>query len=845
MWKNKGEQSLYSHPHLNINSRSTDRRPVYQPLRLKSFGKPFLGINSYTSPNFHPSSCFHTVHSENSPIKPRIVTIIKPGSNPLRKITLLLNRRSVQTFEQLVADISEALGFPRWKNDRIRKLYNLKGKEIRSVLDFFSGDDAFIALGKERLTIKDIEIVLNELYPDRSFILSKDDYEKLHKLDNKILNVDSRYKEQDITNNKDDLMLYGWVTKNSVNEQTKSNKSEKRKSKRCDVDRNEANHEKTCMKTKVDGHCYKQKNLLNKLSKLSLNCTCEHGRTHKCKKLHRDFDNDETDTAEFQLCNLGKEEKVGHYRPLPPINSLDLSKCEDCQNQDNTPNKEHMKNQHTPDRNRCSNYKLTMAKTAAEHIEDFLDDPNESTLSLGENNTGMAIVDFQTCLFKKEEKKEHCKCLPPINSLATVKCSAYQIPAEKRDSSRLKLQRDFPLCQNLDSPESGMHNKNEKTHCKESIKSQCTTDREDYNDWKPTSYSTMKTTKRHIEDFLVDPNKSMLSLEPTNTMPHDCFDKEEATNSTDSSSQQKPTHTHRFPVHEEQGGIFHIKRICCIKDKTDIENYYEIGRTIGFGNFAVVKECRPRKEYMEYAMKIIDKSKLKGKEEIIGNEVRIMKCLSHPNIVKLLDDYETNTEIYLILEYVKGGDLFDAINESIKFTEHDAALMMADLCKALEYIHSKHIVHRDVKPENLLVQHYTNGSTTLKLTDFGLAAYVSEPLFAVCGTPTYVAPEILSEKGYGLEVDMWATGVMLYILLCGFPPFRSKERNQEELLQIIQLGVFDFLSPFWDNISVEAKDLVSKLLELHPLKRYSAKSVLQHNWICSRRLMNNQNHDEQ
>ncbi|XP_012892593.1 PREDICTED: serine/threonine-protein kinase DCLK3-like [Dipodomys ordii] len=131
----------------------------------------------------------------------------------------------------------------------------------------------------------------------------------------------------------------------------------------------------------------------------------------------------------------------------------------------------------------------------------------------------------------------------------------------------------------------------------------------------------------------------------------------------------------------------------------------------------------------------------------------------------------------------------------------------------------------------LQVQRNEDKSTTLKLADFGLAKHAARPIFTVCGTPTYVAPEILSEKGYGLQVDMWAAGVILYILLCGFPPFRSPERDQDELFSIIQLGHFEFLAPYWDNISDAAKDLVSRLLVVDPQKRSTAHQVLQHPWI--------------
>ncbi|NWX20640.1 DCLK3 kinase, partial [Aegotheles bennettii] len=297
-------------------------------------------------------------------------------------------------------------------------------------------------------------------------------------------------------------------------------------------------------------------------------------------------------------------------------------------------------------------------------------------------------------------------------------------------------------------------------------------------------------------------------------------------------------------------GLENTSRRHAIKNRTDVEKHYEIGRTIGDGNFAVVKECRRCDSNQIYAMKIVDKSKLKGKEDMMESEILIIRSLSHPNIVSLIEVYETEAEIYLILEYVPGGDLFDAIIESVKFTEHDAAVMITDLCEALVYIHSKNIVHRDLKPENLLasigkhisyVQHNADKSTTLKLADFGLAKQVTKPIFTVCGTPTYVAPEILAEKGYGLEVDMWAAGVILYILLCGFPPFRSQDRDQEELFQIIQLGHYEFLSPYWDNISAAAKDLITRLLIVDPQKRYTARQVLQHPWIRTAGKTNSRN----
>ncbi|PVD35815.1 hypothetical protein C0Q70_02784 [Pomacea canaliculata] len=241
-----------------------------------------------------------------------------------------------------------------------------------------------------------------------------------------------------------------------------------------------------------------------------------------------------------------------------------------------------------------------------------------------------------------------------------------------------------------------------------------------------------------------------------------------------------------------------------VANDTVVMERYDLGRTMGDGNFAIVRWARHRATGQEFAMKVIDKPKLKGKEHMVENEIDIMKDCNHPNIVKLYEEYETADKIYLVMELVKGGDLFDAITQSVKFGEVDSA----------------HMVHRN-----------KDTSITLKLADFGLAMEVKELIFTVCGTPTYVAPEILTESGYGLEVDMWAVGVITYILLCGFPPFRSPDRNQTELFEYIKAGAYEFLSPYWDNVSESAKDLIRRLLVVDKSKRYTAVDVLSHPWI--------------
>ncbi|KAI4884489.1 hypothetical protein NFI96_030926 [Prochilodus magdalenae] len=266
---------------------------------------------------------------------------------------------------------------------------------------------------------------------------------------------------------------------------------------------------------------------------------------------------------------------------------------------------------------------------------------------------------------------------------------------------------------------------------------------------------------------------------------------------------------------------------------------YKVGKVIGDGNFAVVKECVERSTGKEFALKIIDKNKCRGKEHLIENEVAVLRRVKHPNIIMLIEELDTPSELCLVMELVKGGDLFDAITSSTKYTERDASAMVYNLAAALKYLHRMSIVHRDIKPENLLVCEYPDGTRSLKLGDFGLATVVEGPLYTVCGTPTYVAPEIIAESGYGLKVDIWAAGVITYILLCGFPPFRSENNQQEDLFDQILQGHLEFPSPYWDNITHSAKELIGRMLQVNVEARYTAEDILCHPWVTEDAAMEN------
>lgn len=268
---------------------------------------------------------------------------------------------------------------------------------------------------------------------------------------------------------------------------------------------------------------------------------------------------------------------------------------------------------------------------------------------------------------------------------------------------------------------------------------------------------------------------------------------------------------------------------------TDIHKYYKIHEKLGFGSFAVVKRAVRKADKAQFAVKEIKKSSLDEKEmETVMDEVSIMRELDHPNCVKLIDMFESPKKVYMVLELLTGGELFDRIVKKGNFTEREASEVMKTLTGAIQYLHGKKIVHRDLKPENLLYSSPSDDAQ-IKVTDFGLAKATSKDkvikMHTACGTPGYVAPEVLRSRPYGPAVDMWSLGVILYILLCGFPPFYHQDTT--ELYKLIKTGKYEFPNPWWQNISDGAKDLVTKLLTLEPAKRATPDDVLKHPWISN------------
>jgi serine/threonine protein kinase len=258
--------------------------------------------------------------------------------------------------------------------------------------------------------------------------------------------------------------------------------------------------------------------------------------------------------------------------------------------------------------------------------------------------------------------------------------------------------------------------------------------------------------------------------------------------------------------------------------------YYKFGRKLGSGAFSVVHTATHRDTRKQVAVKCIAKAGLSEAEVIaLKQEVEIMAHLDHPNLVPLLDYYEEEKYYYIVTPLCTGGELFDALVKRKSYTEDDARLVMKKLASAIAYIHSLGIVHRDLKPENILLKTSAPGAEIM-IADFGFARPLkgSRPGTA-CGTPGYVAPEVVKGQPYGSEVDCWSLGVIFYILLCGYPPFPGN--NHAIILEKVVHADYKFDSPSWDEVSDEAKDLVRKLLDVNRETRLTANGILNHPWI--------------
>ncbi|KAF2112476.1 kinase-like domain-containing protein [Lophiotrema nucula] len=283
----------------------------------------------------------------------------------------------------------------------------------------------------------------------------------------------------------------------------------------------------------------------------------------------------------------------------------------------------------------------------------------------------------------------------------------------------------------------------------------------------------------------------------------------------------------RYPLHRETNGF---------------RQQYRILEQLGKGHFASVYLCVEKSTGVRYAVKVFTKRSgpgEKSKVDGLQQEIAVLMGVSHPALLCLKDTFDEDDGVYLVLELAPEGELFNWIVMKQKLTEAEARKVFVQLFQAVKYLHERSIVHRDIKPENILL---TDKNLHVKLADFGLAKIIGEESFTttLCGTPSYVAPEILetsNHRRYTRAVDVWSLGVVLYICLCGFPPFSDElysPENPYTLSQQIKMGRFDYPSPYWDSVGDPALDLIDRMLAVDVEQRVTIDQCLEHPWTTQR-----------
>ncbi|XP_043552049.1 ribosomal protein S6 kinase alpha-2 isoform X2 [Chiloscyllium plagiosum] len=264
---------------------------------------------------------------------------------------------------------------------------------------------------------------------------------------------------------------------------------------------------------------------------------------------------------------------------------------------------------------------------------------------------------------------------------------------------------------------------------------------------------------------------------------------------------------------------------------------YELKEDVGVGSYSVCKRCVHKLTAVDYAVKIIDKSKRDPSEEI---EI-LLRYGQHPNIITLKDVYDDGKYLYLVMELMRGGELLDRILRQKCFSEREASAVLYTITKTVEYLHSQGVVHRDLKPSNILYVDESGNPESIRICDFGFAKQLRAEnglLMTPCYTANFVAPEVLKRQGYDAACDMWSLGILLYTMLAGFTPFANgPEDTPEEILARIGSGKYALSGGNWDTISDAAKDMVSKLLHVDPHQRHTAAQVLRHPWIVNREFL--------
>ncbi|XP_051914038.1 calcium/calmodulin-dependent protein kinase IGb isoform X1 [Hippocampus zosterae] len=266
------------------------------------------------------------------------------------------------------------------------------------------------------------------------------------------------------------------------------------------------------------------------------------------------------------------------------------------------------------------------------------------------------------------------------------------------------------------------------------------------------------------------------------------------------------------------------------KDTQDIQEIFDFMEELGSGAFSEVFMVREKKTGRTFAMKCVKKKQTR--DLTLENEIAVLRRIQHENVVGMEDFYESQTHFYLVMQLVSGGELFDRILDRGVYSEMDASRVIQQVLHAVSYLHQNGIVHRDLKPENILY-YSPEENSKIMISDFGLSKMADKGVMSTaCGTPGYVAPEVLAQKPYSKAVDCWSIGVITYILLCGYPPFY--EESETRLFSKIMKAQYEFDSPFWDDISESAKDFIRNMMQKNPLMRYTTEQALRHPWIIGK-----------
>ena len=268
---------------------------------------------------------------------------------------------------------------------------------------------------------------------------------------------------------------------------------------------------------------------------------------------------------------------------------------------------------------------------------------------------------------------------------------------------------------------------------------------------------------------------------------------------------------------------------------TPISKEYIMGKQLGTGSFGSVRLAIHKATKQRRAVKI--QKKTKENKQLILDEINILSKLVHPNIMQIFEVFEDNTNFYIVSEHCKGGELFEEISKKGSFSEKNAAIIMKQILSGVCYSHQNHIVHRDLKPENILLDNKSD-DLNIKIIDWGCAKTINktEKLHTADGTAYYIAPEVL-QGDYDEKCDVWSCGVILYILLCGYPPFNGD--SDEDIYEEILKGKLDFPKEEWAGVSNDAKELIKKMLTVDPKKRVSALEAMSDKWFNVNKKNNN------